>query len=426
MASQRDDGTGEARRGGAEVCILGAGLTGATAALELARTGVDVMLLDQDHQPVNRSSLRNEGKIHLGFVFAKDDTRATPSLMLDGALSFRRILRALLGERVDRLGTSTPFTYLVAEDSLLSPAELSERYAAIERLYAEKLRARPDDDYLGLRPESLVRSIDLAELAPYFRADHLIGAFRTEELAVDTFELAEAVQDALAASPRIRFMSHRKVERVERRAGGFRVLGTGPVGDWQVEAGQVINALWANRFKIDRTIGIEHAPGFLHRLKYRVIARVPARLRGGPSATMVLGPYGDVVIRPDGTAYFSWYPLGLQGWTHDLAPPESWNDPCKGEIDQEEAASMARALLGAIDHWYPGAAESEPLLVDAGAIVAYGQSDVDDPKSGLHDRTRVGVTSVDGYHSVDPGKLTTAPLFGLRAARQVLGVEATV
>jgi len=141
---------------------------------------------------------------------------------------------------------------------------------------------------------------------------------------------------------------------------------------------------------------------------------------------MVLGPYGDVVIRPDGTAYFSWYPLGLQGWTHDLAPPESWNDPCRGEVDPEKAASIAAALLGAIDRWYPGAADCEPLLVDAGAIVAYGRSDVDDPKSGLHDRTRVGVTSVGGYHSVDPGKLTTAPLFGLRAARQVLGVEAAV
>ena len=83
---------------------------------------------------------------------------------------------------------------------------------------------------------------------------------------------------------------------------------------------------------------------------------------------------------------------------------------------------MASALLAAIDRWYPGAAEARPLQVDAGAIVAYGQSDVDDPRSGLHNRTRVGVLSVDGYHSVDPGKLTTAPFFALHAARQVLGL----
>lgn len=406
------------------IAVLGAGLTGATAALELAGCGADVVLVDQDPQPLNRASLRNEGKIHLGFVYAKDEPLATPDLMLEGALSFQRILGRLVGKRMDALPTSTPFTYLVSEHSLLSPAELQQRYTAIERLYLEKLRARPDHDYLGRRPESLFRRIELRELAPHCCAEHLIGAFRTEELAIDTFELAKAVRNAISASPRIRFMPHRHVIAVERRRGQFRVTGTSADGDWRLEARQIINALWDGRFQIDRTLGIEHAAGWVHRLKYRVIGRIPDRLRGGPSATMVLGPYGDVVIRPNGTAYFSWYPVGLRGWSHALSPPDSWMAPCKGEVDAH-AASIAASTLSAIDCWYPGIAESETMLVDAGVIVAYGRTDVDDPKSGLHNRTRVGVTSIDGYHTVDPGKLTTAPLFGLQAARRVLGLSVT-
>jgi hypothetical protein len=43
----------------------------------------------------------------------------------------------------------------------------------------------------------------------------------------------------------------------------------------------------------------------------------------------------------------------------------------------------------------------------------------------LHGRTRVGVTSVDGYHSVNPGKLTTAPLFAELAAARVNGCAAS-
>lgn len=408
----------------AEVCVLGAGLTGATVALELARAGIDVLLVDQDHRPMNRASLRNEGKIHLGLVFAKDDSRATPDLMLEGALGFRRILRNLVGERFDAIGLSTPFTYLVPADSILAPAELNERYAAIERLYHDKLRARPELDYLGRRPQTLFRRVDPAALAPRLPAENLLGAFRTEELAIDTDGLAVAVRQALAAAPRIRFLPRRKVEAVERKTGRFRVAGTGAAGSWSVEAGQVVNALWEQRLRIDRTVGLEPPPGWVHRQKYRVIARVPERLRGGPSVTMVVGPYGDVVIWPNGTAYFSWYPLGLKGWTHELAPPASWDAACRGDVDAPTAATMADQVLVAIDRWYPGATEAEPLLVDAGAIVAYGQSDVDDPKSGLHDRTRVGVTSVDGYHSVDPGKLTTAPLFGRRAAQRVLELAA--
>ncbi len=372
---------------------------------------------------MNRASLRNEGKIHLGFVFAMDDSLATSDLMLDGALSFRRILRNLLGERMDGLSTSTPFTYLVASDSLLAPDDLQERYTSIERLYAENLRGRSDSDYLGYRPQSLFKRIDLEELSPQLSAENLIGAFRTEEVAIDPVKLAEAVRAALSASPRIQFLPDHKVETVERQAGHFRVYGTSPEGRWQIDAGQVVNALWDRRIQIDRTIGVENELGWVHRLKYRIIARVPDRLRGGPSATMVLGPYGDVVIWPDGTAFFSWYPLGLRGWTHDPAPPDSWDGPCKGEINGQFAASIAGGILSAIGRWYPGASESEPLLVDAGTIVAYGHSDIDDPNSGLHERIRVGVTSFDGYHTLDPGKLTTAPLFGLQAARRVLGLE---
>jgi hypothetical protein len=163
-------------------------------------------------------------------------------------------------------------------------------------------------------------------------------------------------------------------------------------------------------------MGLAPAPGWVHRLKYRVVARLPESMRQGPSATMVLGPYGDVVVREDGTAYFSWYPLGCKGWTHELAPPLAWDAACRGELPAQDRLAFAKEILDAIDVWYPGAAGCEPLVVDAGAIVGYGTTDVNDPGSGLHDRTRVGVSSHGGYHSLDPGKLTTAPLFAKQAA----------
>ena len=53
-------------------------------------------------------------------------------------------------------------------------------------------------------------------------------------------------------------------------------------------------------------------------------------------------------------------------------------------------------------------------------IVAWGETDIDDPASELHNRYAIGVTSDHGYHSVDPGKLTMAPLFALRCADQVV------
>ena len=83
------------------------------------------------------------------------------------------------------------------------------------------------------------------------------------------------------------------------------------------------------------------------------------------------------------------------------------------------AREIEAGVLGGIDAWYPGIARSQTILVDAGAIVAIGRSDVDDAGSGLHDRTRIGISSHDGFHSVDPGKLTTAPIFALAVSDRV-------
>ena len=401
------------------MAVLGAGLAGSSVALELAARGIPVTLFDRDVRPFGRASLRNEGKVHLGLIYANDRSLATAQLQLRGALRFGALMRRWLGGEAGALPLSTPFHYVVAHDSLLDADALEAHYDRVQRLYET---ARADDaalDYLGSAPRRLSRRVKLHALGARLATARFAAAFETAERAVDTAALAVRVRAALHAHPGITVRTGQRVRAVEPAACGYRISGDNATGTWHLDARQVVNCLWEERLRIDRSVGLEPEPGWLHRLKYRVIARLPAALRNGPSITMVLGPYGDVVVRGDGTGYFSWYPLGLRGWSDALAPPAEWTAACRGEVAPDQAAAIARELLGAIDAWYPGAAASEPLLVDAGVIVGYGRTDVDDPASGLHDRTRIGVRSSGGYHSLDPGKLTTAPLFGEIAAGRV-------
>lgn len=402
------------------VAVLGAGLSGASVALELATQGIPVTLIERDGQPFSRASLRNEGKIHLGLIYANDPSLATARLQLDGALQFSTLLRRWLGPAADTLRRSAPFHYVVAHDSLLNADQLETHYTAVQRLYEEHLARAPALDYIGTRPEQLARRSDPARLAPHLRMAHFAAAFETAEVALDTAQLADLVRAALAAHPLIELRVAHRINAVTAAGSGFVVAGQCTTGTWAVECEQVVNCLWDERLSIDQSLGLTPPPGWVHRLKYRVIAQLPQRLRQGPSVTMVLGAYGDVVVRDDGSAYFSWYPLGCKGWTHDVAPPAAWDAPCRAELSPDAANAIAAEVLTAIDAWYPGAAESEPVLVDAGVIVGYGTTDVNDRASGLHDRTRVGVSSLGGYHSLDPGKLTTAPMFGKQAAERVL------
>ena len=402
-----------------DVLVLGAGLQGAGVALELARRGVQVTLIDQDPQPLNRASLRNEGKIHLGFIYANDRSLTTAFLQLEGALRFRSILGRWIGQGDEWLVPSAPFSYLVARDSLVAPDELAEHYAAIERRCRERFEQDAELDYLGLRPQSLVRPLEDDEIAAYFDPARFSAGFATAERALDTEVLAVALRRALAQSANVTFLPSHTARTISEEQDEFRVEGDDPAGTWSIRAHQVVNAMWERRLVLDRQLGIPPPEHLLHRLKFRAIGRIPQELRVAPSVSMVLGRYGDVVIRADSTAYLSWYPAGLRGWSDDLEPPEDWNAACRGELSPSEAHEIASEIRRGIADWWPAMAQFEPLQVDAGAIVAVGRSDVDDPDSGLHNRSRVGVTSHGRYHSVDPGKLTTAPLFAVEAADRV-------
>jgi hypothetical protein len=72
----------------------------------------------------------------------------------------------------------------------------------------------------------------------------------------------------------------------------------------------------------------------------------------------------------------------------------------------------------------PSLAELRPeampdACVKGGVIVAWGETDIYDPASELHRRYEIGVTSCGRFHSVDPGKLTMAPLFAEVCAERI-------
>lgn len=404
-----------------ETLIVGGGLQGAAIALELAHRGRRSVIFDQDARVMNRASLRNEGKIHLGLIYAADPTFSTASILLQGALTFAPLLRRWLGVRWHEVALSTPFAYLVAPDSLWDPESLAAHY---DRLAQECRRRLLDDarlDYLGARPVELASRMAPTAAARWFAIDRLASVFDTAERAVDTDDLARVVRAAVDAEPLIRVLCSHRVEEISRTSGGITLRGQGPHRPFDITAPQVVNCTWEDRFRLDLMMGLTPPSGWVHRLKYRTLATLPASHRHAPSATMVLGAYGDVVVRPSGVAYLSWYPTGMRGWTHDVTPPADWNAACRGDPAPDVARDVAASALRHIDAWFPGIGTCDVNTVDAGAIVAYGTTDVDDPRSGLHDRTRIGVNGGGDYFSVDPGKLTTAPLFAMEAVRAIAG-----
>lgn len=407
--------------------ILGAGIQGVCIALELARQGFQATILERDLIPFNRASLRNEGKIHMGLVYMNDTSFATPKLMLRGALTFRKYLERWIGNRSYDLGSSNPFHYLVAQDSFLSPDDLESGYERLQSELEEYRKFHPEWDYLGTNPQRLAIREKPDKVLQFFGKTMVQAAFSTPELAVDTTLLGYHLCNAMFENELIEFMPGHTVQSISCHSDFIRINGLNGTGTFRMDSPYVINTTWENKFGLDQSLGIVPPDGLLHRLKYRVLVKIDANMTHRPSATMVIGKYGDVVIRQDHTAYLSWYPDACTDWSHDIKPPKSWQKASKGQLHPAKAEDLADKFMKAIEKWYPGIAGSVPYQVDAGHIVAYGNTDVDDPESTLHDRTKIGLRMHGNYFSVDTGKLTTAPLFAVKSVAQILnGIGATI
>lgn len=392
------------------VAVIGGGIQGITVALELSRRGIGVELLESRHSLMEGASRHNEGKIHLGFVYANDSSLRTARLQVRGAGSFCELMRAWLGPAFDSVPTSTFFNYVVHEQSLLSPQELHIAYKGISALIH---RECADGAYFGLEDPGQIDR---------FGPEELVGSsgtparavFSTREIAVEPDSLADLIVNKVTDTDNVDIRLGAHVTRVDR--GSREVIVSVPDGNPRSIGmfDHVINCAWDGRPEIDASVGLLPPAPWSHRMKYFLKANTSFEL---PSSTIVLGPFGDIVQFRNGDQYLSWYPSGLRGWTSGLRSPR-WPVRPSNEDALETATEILRHLAVVV----PDVARLSPAEVEVrgGPIYALGNTDVDDPRSRLHQRWEVGPITVEGwYHSVDTGKYTTAPLFAVDVADRI-------
>ena len=403
--------------------VLGAGMLGTSVALELALRGHAVDLFDRGPAPITKAGLNNEGKLHLGFLYANDMTQRTAELVASGSVRFFGLLRRWIGEEVDRLPVSTPFLYAVPHDSLLSSEQVRAHFAhvasSVERLIkeAEAEGVRPRDIQRAVAPGQGVVPLTPAQRGRWFASDRINDALVTPEVAVDPRAVGVALRAAVKRERAIRFFPHQTVERVAGDDRNLTVITSDQA--FHGPYAHVVNALWDGRLPVDMARG--HAPSDPWLWRAKLFIRIPAAITTFdlPSVTFLLGPYGDMGDYQNGSSFLSWYPAGLLGLSPDPTPPLAWT-----EIDADRCTSVLAATLAGLAELSPRVDCQPSDLVHAaqvvgGAIFAYGETDIDDPGSGLHQRSEPRIQSWGGYYSIDPGKYCLAPLFAVQVAHRI-------
>jgi glycine/D-amino acid oxidase-like deaminating enzyme len=401
------------------VAVLGAGFQGTCVALELATRGVSVDLYDRNDACITQAGFCNEGKIHLGFVYANDRSLRTARLMAHGALTFDRALHRWLETSIGSIGVSPPFDYIVHRDSLLDQERIVAHFTQVTD-YVRSIAAERELTYLGEDARATSYRI-IRNNGEIYDPEVATMVISTTERSVNTQALAQALARRVTDDPRINFLPHSEVRGVKRN---------GKTLDVQVERDgacladgydQVVNCLWDGRRVLDRELGLVDERPWLFRLKHGVRLRLKHGTAAIPTVTIVLGSFGDVVRIDDRQIYLSWYPACLAGISSEIVPPP-WPRQPTGEAAQR---IIAEALAGLGELMLPLRKLTDDMIessaVAGGIIAAAGETDIDDPNSRLHMRIDVGVRSVGGYHSVETGKYTLAPMYALEAADRICG-----
>lgn len=401
------------------VAVLGAGIMGSSIALDLARSGIDSVLLDAAPAPFAGASRFNEGKIHLGYLYLADPSLGTARKVIPGGLSFRRLLAELLDCPAAALAcTGHDDTYLVHRRSVV---DADSAFALAECVHALICQHPDADDYFVPLALARPRRLLPRELAERSGSPDIVAGFEVPERSVSTQRLAEIFVQALGACPRVEQRMGRRVRavrRVEERGERWLVDTRGADGGREVLGpfDAVVNALWEGMPEVDATVGLRRSPTWTHRYRVSVFARTRAPV-GWRSAVIAVGPFGDVKNYDGRNLYLSWYDSGLLLESHALRPPPPPlpDAQASARIIEEKLLRLGR-LLPALEGL---GAQLEQVELRGGWVYAAGHGALSDPRSRLHRRDDIGLRTRGSYFSVDTGKYSMAPFIAREVAEAV-------
>ena len=323
-------------------------------------------------------------------------------------------LQRWLGSAANELATSSPFRYGVHRTSLRTPDELEPVYRSIaddvRREFGEHRQSA------GIEPSHL-RRLEPGDDWPY--GDSIVRVYETGEIAVDPMALADAIERAVLDRPGITTSCETQVHSIDARQRLLRlqdrereVLDERTVRPRrELFVGGLAQARRDRRAAAGKAVEFPHEvlrstsrrssadPDPLDHVRPRPV-RGRRRLRGERTVSLVVSG-------------------GPTGLLTDIEPPR-WST----ELSSTDSATLAGHIVDGLSTVMPSlAAMRESVIADGavrgGVIFADGATDLSDDETDLHQRHTIGVTSAAGYHSVNTGKLTTAPLFARRVATRL-------
>ncbi len=377
------------------ICIIGAGIGGTTAALELARFGFTVILIDKAKRVMSRTSGINPGRSALGFHYTDFETCCQ---MYERSSHFDSYFPDMRRE-------DPGARYFVVKDSQISKEEYLTVCNRLQTKYpALFYRILKENEY-----ESIVNK------------NEVVLGIQTEEKLINVPKLVSTVAQRIEDSKNITLLTGSEVVDARQKGDTFELTYRDESGKHtKIEVDNVVNASWEYRHKIDSFLGITPPYFFTNRLKVLAKVALPKELQDAHSMMFVRGPFAMMANTRDGTAFLTYAEVTNYSQTSSIEVPKKWEKMiCSHHLTKEKQILGEKIIQGA-QHYIPQLRDAALLEVRAGIIYSEGDADPFDPSSTMHSRAKTGLYEiVPGWLSLDTGKLIFGPYYATQVLKRL-------
>jgi len=229
------------------VAIIGGGIFGSLAALELAKRGLNAVLLEKEADILLGASLVNQCRVHMGYHYPRDSRTARETLAAKSAFenAFPSAIR-----KIDNF-------YLIAKHHTKTDAAAYERFCK--------------DVGLGYEA-NFPKNVSL-------NREKIEQSYKVPEKIFDAKRLRRCIHTMISRQQKVRLHVSSRVEDITRMKDGFEIIYDEAGTKRKIFVSAVVNATYAGLNQINKMAGVPTSP-YQYELCEEMVVRAPWKKTG--------------------------------------------------------------------------------------------------------------------------------------------------
>jgi hypothetical protein len=398
--------------------VIGGGLGGCLAALELANKGYKVCLIEAKNGLLEGTSNVTPGRMGLGFHYIHKETAI---VYLHSTIEFVKRYKnsvhpLMIGGDEEQDHPLRRGRYFITKDSLFPKEEILDTYSALQNEYrrlceedlSNQVFGDPDDFFQILSPSEYEHDVSDKIVCGVETPEHLLNWPRFKTFVLDEIEKSRNIEVFTSEEIRkIDFDTENNQHILYSYNKESKRLS------FEIRSPFIVNCTWERVEEITQAAGLlpvearkTSSPRNIertNRLKILVEIKLPDRLKNAHSMFFCMGPHCMFSNMGDGRGLLTYAPVTNFKQSNAITVPRDIAHYLKlnstDELDDSTLATVRKygnKIIAGVSAYIPEMSKAELLSVRFGIVVTRGSVDIFDHNSDFHIRNYNGIMT-DNY-----------------------------